>query len=266
VDERLRTERSRTFGKVAEVYDATRPGYPDEAVAWLTGRGSLRVVELGAGTGKLTASLVAAGHEVVATEPSGPMLAQLSARLSCTVVRSRAERLPFATGSVDIVVIGQAFHWFDPRPTVPEIARVLRRGGHLALVWNLRDESVPWVRRLSAIIGSEVGEYDLQLDALADSELFGAITHEEFRFWQLLDRDGLLGLVRSRSYVAALSEPERAEMLARVSDLYDEYGRGRDGLRLPYRTHCYRARAVKKPVAADEPEPFSGDNLLFDFR
>lgn len=266
MDERLRAERGRVFGGVADVYEATRPGYPAEAVQWLLGPKPLRVLELGAGTGKLTASLVAAGHDVVASEPSGSMLAQLTARVDTTAVRCGAEGLPFRAGSFDAVVVAQAFHWFDTRKAVPEIARVLRHGGHIALVWNFRDEIVPWVRRLSSVIGSESLVEELNLDALGASGLFGPVTRSEYRFWQQLDREALLGLAHSRSYVAALGEAERADVLSRVGRLYDEYGRGHDGMRMPYRTLCFRAAVVKDSASALDEEPPGGGNLLFDFR
>jgi len=266
MDERHRTER-RVFGSVAGVYDATRPGYPAKAVEWLTGPRPLRVLELGAGTGKLTHALAAGGHDLVATEPSEEMLARLRAAVpATTAARCDAERLPFRAGCFDLVAVGQAFHWFDPSTALPEIARVLRHGGHLALVWNLRDESVPWVRRLSEIIGSEGADEDLQLDTLGRSGLFGATSTAEFRFWQQLDREALLGLVRSRSYIAAMGQAERDAVLRRVSDLYDEYDPGRDGLRMPYRTKCYRAAVVKDSARALDEEPPGGGNLLFDFR
>ncbi len=265
MDQRLRSERGRVFGGVADVYEAARPGYPDEAVEWLLGPAPLRVLELGAGTGKLTSSLISAGHDVVATEPSDAMLAHLT-RLNATAVRCSAEGLPFRAGSFDAVVVAQAYHWFDPRTAVPEIARVLRHGGHIALVWNFRDESVPWVRRLSSIIGTESLEADLNLDVLGSSGMFGALAHAEYRFWQPLDQEALLGLVRSRSYVAALNDSERADVLNRVSRLYDEYGRGNDGMRMPYRTQCYRAPVVKESASALDEEPPGGGNLLFDFR
>jgi len=264
MDERLRTERGGVFGEVADVYESTRPCYPDDAVRWLVGPEPLAVLELGAGTGKLTSSLVAAGHDVVATDPSGPMLRHLAANVDATAVRCGAERLPFAADTFDAVVVAQAFHWFHPDTAVPEIARVLRPGGHLALVWNFRDESVPWVRRLSAIIGTEPHGEDLQLSsgALGSSGLFGDLATAEFRCWQQLNRDGLVGLVQSRSYIAALGRSERDEVLRRVRDLYDEYGRGRDGLRMPYRTECYRAPVLKDSAGTLTP---AGTPLL-DFR
>jgi SAM-dependent methyltransferase len=196
------------------------------------------------------------------------MLARLAANLETTAVRCSAEQLPFRAGTFDAVVVAQAFHWFDAKAAVPEIARVLRHGGHLALVWNLRDESVPWVRRLSSIIGSEdSGEaQQLSIGVLGTSGMFGSMTTAEFRFWQRLDRDALLGLVRSRSYVAAMAEPEREEVLRRVRDLYDEYAPDREGLRMPYRTECYRAPVVKDSASALDAEPPGGGNLLFDFR
>ena len=109
-------------------------------------------------------------------------------------------------------------------------------------MWNVRDESVPWVRRLSAIIGSEGSDEDWQLDALRASGRFGELSRAQFRFWQVLDEAALRGLVRSRSYVAALPEAEREQTLERVSALYHESGGGR--LRLPYRTMCFRAAVV----------------------
>ncbi len=266
MDDRLRTERSRTFGDVADVYDQNRPGYPDPAVRWLAGPASNSVLELGAGTGKLTGSLVAAGNFVVATEPAAPMLAHLVARVSTPALRCSAERLPFRAGSFDVVVVAQAFHWFDPKAALPEIARVLHPGGHLALVWNFRAESVPWVRRLSEIVGSEDLGADLELDALKASRLFGVAAKAQFRFWQQLDRDGLLGLIRSRSYVAALDQAERDELLGRVSALYDEYD-NREALRLPYRTECFRAQVLKEPEPAPTAETQRDDgSVLFDFR
>ena len=151
---------------------------------------------------------------------------------------------------------------------MPEIARVLRHGGHLALVWNLRDESVPWVRRLSAIIGSEdsAGARQLSSGALGTSGLFGSLSTAEFRFWQRLDREALLGLVQSRSYIAALEAAQREEVLRRVRELYVEYAPDREGLRMPYRTECYRAPVVKDSASALDAEPPGGGNLLFDFR
>ena len=148
-------ERAVVFGQVADVYHRSRPGYPAEAVEWLVGNTPRRVLDLGAGTGKLTAALVAAGHEVVAVEPSAQMLAILRTNVPDVDAREgRAEAIPVPDADVDAVVVAQAFHWFDHALAVPEIARVLRPGGRLALAWNLRDTTAPWVAELSRVIGS----------------------------------------------------------------------------------------------------------------
>ena len=150
-----------------------------------------------------------------------------------------AESIPVASCSADVVVCAQAFHWFDHGAAMPEIARVLRPGGVLALVWNARDEGIPWVRKLGKIIGSADNAHGLA-DPAAESEHFGELDSKEFRFWQMLRRDDLFDLVRSRSYVALLDDSARDQLLARVGALYDDYGRGPDGMQLPYITRCYR--------------------------
>jgi SAM-dependent methyltransferase len=233
-------DHARSFAGVAQAYDRARPSYPPDAATWLVGGQRSTVVELGAGTGKLTELLVAAGHDVVATDPLPEMLDRLRERVpGARAAVASAEGIPIASRSVDVVVCAQAFHWFDHDVALPEIARVLRPGGVLALVWNARDEGIPWVRKLGRIIGSADSRTDLAAPAEA-TEHFGPVEHAEFRFWQSLRRDELFDLVRSRSYVALLDEPERDALLARVGDLYDDYGRGPDGMQLPYVTRCYR--------------------------
>jgi SAM-dependent methyltransferase len=265
MDESSRIQRSRSFGGVADVYERARPSYPIDAVRWLSGESPARVLDLGSGTGKLTADLVGLGHEVIAADPSAPMLRRLrDAVPQAYPMQSDAESIGLVTASVDVVVAGQAFHWFEPDDALPEIARVLRPGGTLALVWNLRDESVPWVRKLSAVIGAE--DWTGLVDPVAESDLFHEVEHKRFRFWQPVDRDGLLGLVRSRSYVATLGEAERGDLLARVGALYDHFGRGADGMLLPYVTECYRARVTGATNLMDRFRGPDDDGLLIDFR
>ena len=243
-----------SFGGVADAYELGRPSYPTEAAAWLAGSGRSRVLELGAGTGKLTEQLAALGHHVLATDPLQPMLRHLVRRLpGVPVVRAAAERIPLRGRSVDVVVGAQAFHWFDLERALPEIARVLRPGGHLGLVWNIRDDRIPWVRRLGALIGTPEQGSD-PTHALLSSHLFGYVDTATFRFWQPLDRPRLRALVASRSHVATLPEAERDRLLASVDELYDSYGRGPDGMLMPYVTHCYRA-VVRPPAAAPDPAP-----------
>ena len=261
-----------SFGAVADAYDRGRPSYPREAAAWLAGTRPATLLELGAGTGKLTDQLVALGHHVIATDPLEEMLRHLTTRLPGTLVaRAAAERIPLRARSVDAVLGAQSFHWFDLGRALPEIARVLRPGGHLALVWNQRDERIPWVRRLGALIGTQEQEND-PTHALLGSHLFGFVETTTFRFWQPLDRERLRDLVLSRSNVATMPAIQREGVLREVDDLYAGYGRGADGMLLPYITHCYKAVVRPPALDSDEPHPHASDDggdadaLLIDFQ
>jgi len=264
MDHSLRMRRAKTFGGLAEVYERTRPGYPDEAVRWMAGDSPGDALELGAGTGKLTASLLAHGHAVVATDPEPMMLTALRKRLKGTrVAQAKAEQIPLRSSSVDVVVAAQCFHWFTPDLALPEIARVLRPGGTLAMVWNLRDETVPWVRRLGRLIGSEQPEDPTEV--LEDSGLYDGIEHHTFRHWQEVHRDSLVGLVESRSKVADMPEDERTTLLAQVGELYDDYGRGHDGMLLPYHCETFRCRVSGLAHLGGGQDPPVDDGLLIDF-
>ena len=239
-----REARAESFGVVADAYERARPGYPDEAVRWLVGDAPARVLDLAAGTGKLTRQLAAAGHDVVAVEPSPEMLAHLRVAVpAATALVGRAESIPLPDASVDAVTVGQAFHWFDPPAALPEIARVLRPGGALGLVWNTRDEREPWVRRLSELIGSESVEGDEPEELLAASGLFGPLEARVFAHAQRLDRPLLLELVSSRSHCAVRPPEERADVLAAVGRLVDEVASEGEVV-LPYATNAYRARRI----------------------
>lgn len=231
--------RALSFGGVADLYERARPGYPDDAVAWLTGGAPMRVLDLGAGTGKLTRSLVEAGHDVVAVEPSDAMLAQLQTALHrVEAFPGSAESIPLPDASVDVVTVAQAFHWFDQAAALPEIARVIRPGGHLSLIWNLRDGSVPWVDELWSVMNPEENMQQA-IAELSSSTLFDAPITATFRHAQQLNRDSLVALVRSRSYVAVLPERELTDVIAAVDDIYDRHAEP-DGLTLPYVVHAFR--------------------------
>jgi ubiquinone/menaquinone biosynthesis C-methylase UbiE len=271
-----------SFGGVAEAYERGRPSYPAEAARWLLGDHPLTVLELGAGTGKLTRVLVELGHDVHATDPDAAMLAVLEDRLPGvrTAVAS-AEEIPLPAGSVDAVIAAQAFHWFDLDRALPEIARVLRPEGRIGLLWNWRNEKIPWVRRLGALIGTQDQQSD-PAQALIFSELFGFVEEHEFSHWQSIDRKTIQDLVLSRSNVAVLDEAGRQAKLAEVVTFYDEYGRGMDGMQLPYVTRCFRAQVLDRPSydeahgadgegeggseAGPEGEGPDDDMLLIDFR
>ena len=149
-----RDRRARSFGAVADRYARARPGYPPAAVEWLLEAAPGRaVVDLAAGTGKLTQVLVEAGAEPVAVEPDAGMRAALAtAAPGVEILAGTAEAIPLPDASADAVLVAQAFHWFDARRACDEIGRVLRPGGVLGLLWNLRDGSVPWVADLDRIL------------------------------------------------------------------------------------------------------------------
>lgn len=248
--------RARSFGGVADAYDRGRPSYPDDAVRWLVGDKPVTVLELGAGTGKLTERLVALGHDVHATEPDEAMLAVLRDRVpGVRASRTSAEEIPLADRSVDVVVAAQSLHWFDPEAAFTEIARVLRPGGHLAAVWNVRDERIPWVRKLGRIIGTQ-DNLAAAHTALNSHRDFHDADEASFKHWQVVDRRTIQDLARSRSNVAVLGEAARESLLADLLALYDDYGRGMDGMQLPYEARCYRAPVVDRPdPVAAEPDP-----------
>lgn len=254
------SEQGRVFGKVAESYDRGRPGYPREAVEWLIGSGPRSVLELGAGTGKLTRILIELGHDVHATDPDEAMLDVLRRHLpDVRTSIGTAETIPAPDLSYDVVVVGQAFHWFDLAKALPEISRVLNPGGTLALAWNQRDESIPWVRKLGRLIERPNESMDPS-EALLDSGCFEGVEHAQHTFWQTIDRQSVVDLVLSRSNIAMLSEEERAAKRVEVLAFYDDYGRGMDGMQLPYRCLCYRATVIPqvpaRPSAPAMPTTF----------
>jgi SAM-dependent methyltransferase len=284
MDDELRRH-ARSFGSVAERYDRGRPSFPREAAEWLVGTQPATVVELGAGTGKLTEHLVALGHDVHASDPDDAMLEILRRRLpEVRTSVTGAEDIPVADRSVDVVVAAQCFHWFDHDRALPEIARVLKPGGRIALAWNVRDERIPWVRRLGRIIGSQDQLSNESAEPLVLSGLFGFVDEATFSFWQDINRKTIQDLVLSRSNIATLDEDARAAKLDEVLAFYDDYGRGMDGMQLPYDSRCYKAVVNDRPDqetddAADsaheagsgkdgEPPHDGGDTdmLLIDFR
>jgi SAM-dependent methyltransferase len=235
-----------SFGDAAAAYQRGRPPYPASAVDWLVPADAHRVLDLGAGTGKLTRLLVERGFEVTAVEPLAEMREQLIAAVpKAAVMDSSAERIPVADDSVDAVVVAQAWHWFDASAALQEAARVLVPGGTLGLVWNVRDLSEPWVAELDRVLhqhGPQVMDTKPELGAP-----FEQVERLEVRWDHQLTRAELLDLVTSRSYVITLPASERAELLNQVAELLDSHLdlRGRKRLTMPYLTRCTRARLPK---------------------
>jgi len=270
--------RARSFGTVAEAYDRGRPAYPEDAVAWLTGGEAKVVLELGAGTGKLTRQLVDAGHAVFATDPDEAMLEVLRERVPEVSAKvATAEEIPANDRSVDVVVVAQAFHWFDHEVALPEIARILKPGGHVALMWNSRDERIPWVRRMGDILGRQDSNTS-SAQHLVHSDLFGFMEETSFKHWQEVNRESILDLARSRSSFLVMDDDEKQQHLEEVRAFYADYGRGMDGMQIPYVTRCYRAVVIDRDeqTTSDGDEPSQEgpvvsdgtdtDMLLIDFR
>jgi SAM-dependent methyltransferase len=232
-----------SFGPAADLYDRIRPAYPAEAVAWALGAPPRRVVDLGAGTGKLTRVLADAGHDVVAVEPDDGMLARLAESLpGVPALAGSAEDVPVPDASVDAVVAGQAYHWFDLAKAHPEIARVLRPGGVFVPIWNYRDEDVPWVAELTALLDMYDGSLRAVRPALP-AELFEPVESAVFRHAVRMTPDSLVDLVRSRSYYLTATPELRADLERRVRELCATHPalRGHDAFDLPYQTFAYRA-------------------------
>jgi SAM-dependent methyltransferase len=224
------TRRGSSFGSVAAAYAEYRPCYPEAAVRWCVapvGRdlGSLRVLDVGAGTGKLTALLARLGADVTAVEPDTAMLEELRRGLpSVRALPGSAERIPLPDASVDAVLCGQSMHWFDLSRALPEIARVLVPGGTLGGLWNADDDRVPWVAGLQE---SAEGAASLSLSVQRSQAvrfgstqfgvaLFTPTERAEFANSQRLTAQTLAGLIGTHSKVLVMAPAERARLLAKV--------------------------------------------------
>jgi SAM-dependent methyltransferase len=240
----LDTVHARSFGAAAAQYERGRPTYPAEALDWLLPAGARRVLDLGAGTGKLTRLLVARGLDVVAVEPSDGMRDELARVLPGTrALAGPAEQIPLDDGAVDAVLVAQAWHWIDPERAVPEVARVLAPGGTLGLLWNIRDERQPWVAELGRII-HERAEQRIYSDNPRVGPPFSPIERFDVEWTYHITEPVLLDMVASRSYVITAPPGERNAILDRVRDLLDRHPAlaGRPDIAMPYVTRCTRAR------------------------
>jgi SAM-dependent methyltransferase len=239
-----KSEQAASFDRAAEVYERARPEYPADAVERMLPADARTVLDLGAGTGKLTRALATRGLEVFAVDPAPKMLDQLRTAIpGATVSAGTAEDIPLADASVDAVVVGQAWHWVDQDAAIPSVARVLRPGGTLGLIWNLRDDRVPWVSRLTAVMHPAEGEIFMETGVIEHGP-FGEIESASFEWSHDFARDGLLDLLRSRSYFITAPEAEQASILRGVNELLDtdpDVG-GQKSWSMPYVTRAFRMR------------------------
>ena len=241
------------YKTAAETYVKGRPDYPPAVTDWLTSTldldGHKTVIDLGAGTGKFTGRLVATGAQVIAVEPVAQMLEKLSANWpDVLAVSAMATDLPLPDASVDAVVCAQAFHWFASTEALDEIARVLKPGGKLGLIWNLRDTKVGWVPKLDAIVNAREGDtpryYTGAWRKVFPHPAFGPLQAEHFHHGHTgSPEDVIFNRVRSTSFIAALPDAERARIDEQLRALVasDPELRGRDVMTVPYETAAFVA-------------------------
>ncbi|MFK3985348.1 class I SAM-dependent methyltransferase [Micromonospora sp. NPDC050397] len=243
-------EQALSFGTAAATYDRFRPAYPLTALTWaVDAPAPVEAVDLAAGTGILTRQLLGLGHRVVPVEPDPGMRAQLDlATPGTTALAGSAESMPLPDGVADVVMTGQAYHWFDRERAHAEVARVLRPGGRFAPIWNSRDESVPWVAELSRLLANFAGRssVDTAPDLTSFGEWFEPLERAEFTHATRHTADTLVGLVGTRSYYLTASPQRRRELESAVRDLATNHPdlAGLESFELPYRTTAYRARRV----------------------
>ncbi|MBA8990880.1 SAM-dependent methyltransferase [Curtobacterium pusillum] len=235
-------QHAQSFGAAADAYEHGRPGYPDEVAAGLVPDGARLVVDVGAGTGKFTRTLVGRAAEVVAVEPDRAMRERLTAVLpGVRALDGTGEAIPLPDGSADAVTFAQAWHWVDPARGSVEVARVLRPGGVLGLVWNVRDETRPWSQRLGALMRqpeSRVMDYGAPVVGAP----FDDGEYERFHWVHEQERSAFLDMVASRSYVIVRPPAERTALLDAVQRLLDvdPDTAGRDTVPVEYTTHVHR--------------------------
>ncbi|AYG02583.1 class I SAM-dependent methyltransferase [Gryllotalpicola protaetiae] len=240
-----KNDHARSFDAAAHVYEESRPGYPADAVDWLVPADARRVLDVGAGTGKFTRMLQGEDREVIAVDPSPQMLEVLRDKVQgVETLLGTAERLPLPDESVDAVTFAQAWHWVEPGRGEREVARVLKPGGTLGLIWNSRDDRVDWVRELGEAMGSNDGYSPSALAEHPVGAPFEGGESAEFGWVQRLSRPGILTLVRSRSYFLVKNADGQAETLRRVEAVLDRHPEiaAAGVIELPYVTQAYRFR------------------------
>ncbi|MCC9196040.1 class I SAM-dependent methyltransferase [Arthrobacter sp. zg-Y820] len=252
-----RRQLARSYEDGGEHYDRIRPGYPSEAVQWLFAGVSgpaaapgAQVADIGAGTGKYTRCLVSAGYRPTAVDPSADMLSQLQQALpGIPVVVGTAEDTGLPTASMDAATVAQAWHWCDPLASSTELARVLRPGGFLGLIWNQLDVSVPWVHRYSRII--HAGDVLRPGFRPAVGPEFVPDASHTTHWSQQMTPEDLMELAKSRSYYLSAAAPVREKVMANLTwYLFEHLGhRPGEPLELPYLTLSWRMVPAARPAA-----------------
>jgi SAM-dependent methyltransferase len=249
-----RQERAMSFGAIAEDYDVLRPQAPPAAVDWLLPPGCRVAVDVAAGTGLFTRTLVDKVPQVIAVEPDARMRKVLAARSpSVTALEGRGESIPLPDAAADAVFISSAWHWMEPERAVPEIGRVLRDGGRFGLIWTSRDREVDWVRELDQLPGLE--KLEAASDerfrrhehvVLPDPQIFENVAHETFAFVRTMTLDDAVAMMGTYSRVIVAAPEARAQRLAHARAALEERFGGVDTIDIPMQARCWRADRIAR--------------------
>lgn len=244
------------YAREAKTYAHGRPEYPEELLGWLSeelevGAGK-EVVDLGAGTGKFTALLLRTGAQVTAIEPVAAMREQLSEKLpEAKALNGTAQAMPLVAASVDALTCAQAFHWFADERALREIHRVLRPGGHLGLVWNVRDERVDWVAEMARIVERYEGSTPRFHTGMWRRAFAGArfepLRLREFSYQHVGPPEQVIvARILSVSFIAMLPEEQKQRVAEQLRELIATHPelKGRSEVAVPYRTEAYSTRAL----------------------
>jgi len=243
-----------SFGSIAEDYNELRPQPPQNAVDWLVPPGCEVAVDVGAGTGLFTRTLMDKAAQVIAVEPDARMRKVLAARSpGVRVVEGQGESIPLPDAAADAVFVSSAWHWMDPERAIPEIGRVLRDGGRLGLVWTSRDRDVDWVRELDLLRGRDTSEpqsadrFRRRLDfVLPEPQIFHKIGRETFEFSRTMTVDNVVAMLGTYSRAIIASPDDRAQALIDARAVLDARFPGADTIDIPMRAWCWRADRIPR--------------------
>lgn len=236
------TQRATSFGAAVDAYEVGRPDYEPAPVTWLLDGVAGRVVDLGAGSGKLTRVVRALGFDVVAVDPDSQML---SRNTGGETVVGTADAIPLPNASAAAVTVGQAWHWFDPAAVGPELTRLLIPGGRLGLIWNTRDSRHPFVRALAAVMGASPAELMVDGDSVRQVPGFGPFERRRWERVRMMTPESLVAMVTSRSHYLVAAPDVQAEIVAGVRRLLATHPHtaGAEQFAYPLHTTAYRADA-----------------------
>jgi SAM-dependent methyltransferase len=243
-----------SFGSIAEDYDGLRPQAPQEAVGWLVPPGCEVVVDVGAGTGLFTRTLVDKAAQVIAVEPDARMRKVLAERSpGVRALEGRGESIPLPDAAADAVFVSSAWHWMDHDRAIPEIGRVLRDGGRLGLIWTSRDREVDWVRDLGRLPSQDLEEVQtadrfrqrLHFD-LPEPQIFHNIAREVFRFVRTMTVEDAVAMLGTYSRAIIASPNDRAQTFADARAALEARFPGADTVDIPMRAWCWRADRIAR--------------------